>query len=130
MDKPLPYQAEAAAAALRYVYPDLIFTTNNITLDAAKFAFEVLRRVDLGARAAYGFFKLYSGTITITEWSDIPKAVYDAAKAAAEHPNKSMKSSISLAFIALPSKRLLQKHLDDPDTFPCPDFRNLTFLPE
>jgi hypothetical protein len=126
---PNPEQAAAAEAALRYVFPDLRFRREQITLDAAKFAFEVLRRVDLGARAAYGLFKLYEGTLVVTEWSDIPKAVYDAAKEASAHPDRPMKSRIALAFIAWTLQRLMQKHLDDPETFPCPDYSGLRSIP-
>ena len=126
---PNPEQAAAAEAALRFVFPDLKFQREQITLDAAKFALEVLRRVDVGARAAFGLFKLYQGTQVITEWNDIPKAIYDAAKEAAAHPDEPMKSRIALAFIAWTLQRLLQKHLDDPETFPCPDFRDLSTVP-
>ena len=118
MDRPAPYQVQAAAAALRFIYPDLVFTDDQVTLDSAKFAFEMVRQVDLGARAAYGLFKLYTGTITITKWSDIPKSVYDAAKAAAERPSENMKSPVAVAFLALPYRRLIEKHLQDP-AFPC-----------
>jgi hypothetical protein len=129
MDTPTQSQSAAATAALRYIYPNIRVRDSQITLDAAKFAFELVRRVDIGARAAYGLFKIYGGSLTVTEWKDIPNFVYEAAKAAAEHPNESMRSLIAVTFIALPLQRLVQAHLDDPETFPCPGFAELRSMP-
>lgn len=113
-----------AAKALRFIYGNrLQFTDNQVTPAAAAFAFVTLAKVDLGARAAYSLFKLYSGSLSITKWSDITDALYQAAKAFLEQPGHSLKSEIALAFIALPHTRNLQQHLIDPDTFPCPDYR-------
>lgn len=119
-EKPTPEQLDAAEAALLFIFPDLKFRRHQITLEAAVFAFVVLRKVDLGARAAYGMFKLYP-TTPIRKWSQIPKHIFNAVLAATKN-KKSVKSKISLALIALQHQRNLQNHLDNPETFPCPEY--------
>ena len=122
-ETPTPEQLQAAEGALSWVYPDLKFERSQITTDAALFAFVVMRKVNIGARAAYGMFKLYS-LVPPGKWSAIPKQVTKAVLAALQKPGKSLKSQIALAFIAWPHQRNLQLHLREPETYPCPDFRD------
>ena len=121
-----PDQLEVAEKALRWVFPDLKFDRTQITPDAALYSFRVLRKVNLGARVAYGLYQLTQLPLNVREWSDIPQEIFSAVKDALEDPGKSMKSRIALALIALQHERLLQYHLRDPETFPCPDFSDLS----
>jgi hypothetical protein len=117
-----PDELAAADFALRWVFPDLKFERNQITPDAALYGFRVMRKVDIGSRAAYGLFQLTTLPLKVTTWSDIPKEIYQAVREAMKDPRKPMKSRVALAFIALQHQRLLQYHLNDPETHPCPEF--------
>jgi len=118
---PTPEALAAADLALRWIYPDLKFNRHQITPDAAVFAFVVLKKVNFAARMSYGAFKLYG---VPTGWSFIPKQVISGALGALKKPGKSLSNRVSLALIAWPHQRNLQKHLNEPDVYPCPDFRN------
>ena len=70
--------------------------------------------------------KLTQLPLNVRSWSDIPKEVFDGAKEAVKEPQKSMKSRSAIALIALQHQRLMQWHLKDPETHPCPDFSDLS----
>lgn len=120
MEKPSTIQLDAAEKSLRFIYPSLQFKRNQITPQAAAFAFKVIVKVDKGTRISSGLFKL---TGVYTSWKSLPqkfvKAIYELFK----DPSEFKKNAVSAAYIASPHRRNLQYHLDDPDTFPCPDFR-------
>ena len=118
-----PETLELADKSLRFIFGDgLHYTRNQITPQAAAFSFEVVIRVDRGARAAYALFKLYESISKVTEWKDIPDAVTGAVKAYFEQSHSFVKSAISVAFIAVQHQRNMQMHLTDPETFPCPEY--------
>ena len=115
-------QMNLASDALRGVFDDLKFLATQITPDAAADAFRAMRKLDHGSRVARGLFELVTLPISVRAWSDIPKELWGALKEALAEPGKSVKSRIGIALIVLQHKRLMQKHLDDPETFPCPEF--------
>jgi len=118
-----PETLELADKSLRFIFGEgLQYRRDQITPEAAAFSFEVVIKVDRGARAAYALFKLYESMSKVTEWKDIPEAVIGAVKAFFEQRHSSVKSVISVAFIALQHQRNLQMHLPDPETFPCPEY--------
>jgi hypothetical protein len=120
--RPRPDDLEAAEFALRWVFSDLRFAQDQVTPEAALYAFRVMKKVDVGSRAAYGLFQLTQLPLNVRSWSDIPREIYGAVREAMKQPGKPMKSRIALAFIARQHQRLLQHHLNDPETHPCPDF--------
>lgn len=126
--KPSPDRLEAAEAALRWVFPDLQFQPGQITPAAAVDAFRVLKKVDRGSRIARGLFELVQLPLNARSWSDIPEAVWDAAKEALKEPGHSMKSKVAVALIALQHERLMQWHLRDPENHPCPDFASYSLF--
>ena len=123
-DRPDPETLEAAEKALRFLFEkphDLRFRRDQITLDAAVFAFKALKKVDIASRASMGLFKLWK-PVPVRKWSQIPKLFAKAAKKALDEPGVYKKSRVG-ATVVISHRRNLQYHLDHPDTFPCPDFR-------
>ncbi|MDA2923754.1 hypothetical protein MYX65_03690 [Acidobacteria bacterium AH-259-L09] len=114
---------DAAEKALRFVFqnPPLQFKRSQITLDAAVFAFQVLIKVDQASRASLGLFKLWS-PIPVRSWAGISKIFVKAVIAALKDPTKYGRSKIG-ATVAITYRRLLQAHLAEPSTFPCPEYR-------
>ena len=115
---------EAAEKALNFLFsPPLVFTRERITPEAAIFAFKALIKVDQGSRASYGLFKLWS-PVPATSWKGIATKFAKAVIGALKDPDQYKKSLIGLAYIVQPHRRNLQLHLRDPDTFPCPEFKD------
>jgi len=115
---------KAAAAALNTIFTQqhkLNFREEQITLDAAVFSFKALMAVDKASRASLGLFKLWS-PIAPTSWAGIGVKFVKAVLKATDQPEKYQNSAIGRT-TAIPHKRNLQFHLNDPDTFPCPDYR-------
>jgi hypothetical protein len=117
-----PVKQEAAEKALNALFqPPLRFKRDQITLDAAVFAFRSIVKVDQASRMSAGLFKLWSPT-PIRSVAGIAMAFAKAVIAATRDPNAYKQSPIG-STIAVVHRRNLQYHLDDPETFPCPDYR-------
>jgi hypothetical protein len=56
------------------------------------YAFRVMKKVDVGSRAAYGLFQLTQLPLNVRSWSDIPREIYGAVREAMKQPGKPMKS--------------------------------------
>ncbi|MCB1906602.1 MAG: hypothetical protein KDH15_04475 [Rhodocyclaceae bacterium] len=117
-----------AGMALRFVYPGLKFTDDQIQPKTAVIALYLARALDGTSRATYGAFKFYEDVTTgllkgQLKWSDLPKTAFDAAKAAMEDDTPK-RNAIAAAFVrqAAP-QRLMQRHLEDPENFPPPELQ-------
>ncbi len=124
MASPTPQQLAAAEKALRFVFPNLQFVRSQITPEAAAFAFETVRRVDIGSRVAGGLFKLYDLSKPVHEWKDIVDTIVAAVEEALKDPQESVKSEIGLAYIRYFYSHGIQANLTyGEDVYPCPEFR-------
>ena len=115
---------QAAEKALRYVYPNLSFTYNQITPDAAYFAFASLCACSAIARSTKAIFDIYSAAVhgaTGGDWKKFGKESVQAVLDLFSGGGKPEKNSIASSVMAWRYLRLLQHHLIDPETFPCPE---------
>lgn len=119
-------QLEAADLALRFVFPRLIFTRSQISPDAAHFAFRALRAVNAMSRASYASFSIFQaaqkGGLS-RNWASIPRDVVTGTLLTLKAGKSAQKNQIAQYFLSLYYERLLQKHLQSPDMFPCPEFQ-------
>lgn len=119
MDSTTQQNAEVVVRALKSIYPTLMVQWHQITPDAAVFTAKLIQKVDAGARASASLY----GAVGVRSWASIGLA---AIKVIANYiDTDTFKSNlISIRFIASQHERNLQMHLQDPQTFPCPDFAN------
>ena len=119
---------KVAGMALRFVYPGIIVADQRISPRTAVIALYLARALDGTSRATYGAFKFYEGVTTgilkgQLSWQDVPKAAIDAARDALKD-DIPKRNAIASAFIhrACP-QRLMQQHLNNPETFPPPELK-------
>lgn len=114
-------KVDSAYQALKFVFPDLNIKKEQITPEAAAFAFKVLVKVDKGARFSKGAFDLHK---VYSSWTSFGIAFCKAISEILKNPNKTFKNPVAIALIAKQHERNLKMHLQNPETFPCPDFKN------
>lgn len=111
---------DTAEAALKAIYPGLTFSRRQITPQAAAFAFKVIVKVDITARISAG---LFSFVRVYNSWVSIPQTLAKAAYKILNDRTTYQKNKLSWTSIGAPHRRNVQMHLQQPDIFPCPDFR-------
>jgi hypothetical protein len=124
--QPSPAQRRAVTAALLFVYPDIrIPRRAQYTPDLAALVFMLARALDSTSRITYGLFSFYEGLLggmaarTLT-WKSIPEALAGAVKGAVED-SQPQRNALASAFVRMRyPQRLVERHMDDPDTHPLP----------
>ena len=128
---------EAAYHILERMFPKRMkdFGPEDITPEAAYFAFQLAAEVDDASRVSKGLFNVYKSFLTggkPSSFKKIPKKLAKEALKLGKDPNRMKMNKIGKTGAVVHGRRL-ERHLQMPDVHPCPVAREtpkLSSLPK